>query len=63
MDLSYATSQEFSDVYDEKNHVVMFMPESSLNVMGGTMRLGSKTTFMYEYKFFKLKILYLWKNI
>ena len=38
-----ANSAEFDDG-DDKNHVVVFMPEISKTHMGGTMRLGSKPT-------------------
>ena len=38
-----ANSAEF-DNGDDKNHVVVFMPEISKTHMGGTMRLGSKPT-------------------
>ncbi|KAF5006768.1 hypothetical protein FDECE_6890 [Fusarium decemcellulare] len=38
-----ATSEEFDAVAEHR--VVIFMPESSKEVLGGTMRLGEKTTY------------------
>ena len=41
-----AISEEF--VGEKKGSlVVIFLPESSLTELGGTMRLGSKHTYMY----------------
>lgn len=43
MGVSDATSEEFQNE-KKGNNVVVFMPESSLTELGGTMRLGSKHT-------------------
>lgn len=37
-----ATSEELDD--NAKDLIVVFMPESSLETLGGTLRKGSKTT-------------------
>ncbi|RSM10975.1 CTP synthase [Fusarium oligoseptatum] len=52
-----ATSEEFDAV--AQHRVVIFMPESSKEVMGGTMRLGEKKTlFTPDSKWSKLRALY-----
>lgn len=43
MGITTAGSEEFSSDVKSEN-VVVFMPESSLTELGGTMRLGSKHT-------------------
>ncbi len=43
MGIKDATSEEF-DTTKKGTHVVIFLPESSLTELGGTMRLGSKHT-------------------
>lgn len=54
---SDATSEEFDAV--AKHRVVIFMPEGSKEVMGGTMRLGTKTTlFTPDSEWSKLRAMY-----
>ena len=42
LNIKEATSEELDD--NGKELVVVFMPESSLETLGGTLRKGSKTT-------------------
>ncbi|KAF9784185.1 CTP synthase ura7 [Fusarium sp. DS 682] len=57
MGLKDATSEEFSATAEHK--VVIFMPEGSKEKMGGTMRLGSRTThFKPGTEWSKLRALY-----
>ncbi|KAL7628191.1 CTP synthase ura7 [Parahypoxylon ruwenzoriense] len=52
-----ATSEEFDA--NAEHRVVIFMPEGSKEIMGGTMRLGTKTThFQPESEWSKLRALY-----
>lgn len=52
-----ATSEEFDAV--AKHRVVIFMPESSKEILGGTMRLGTKSTiFTAGSEWSKLRALY-----
>lgn len=44
MGISNATSEEFNNEKKSGTNVVIFMPESSITTLGGTMRLGSKHT-------------------
>jgi CTP synthase len=43
-----ANSREFAPTISEHDAAVIFMPEGDRNQMGGTMRLGSRRTFMKE---------------
>lgn len=52
-----ATSEEFNA--QGEHRVVIFMPEGSKEIMGGTMRLGSKTTYFQKgSEWSKLRSLY-----
>jgi len=44
MGIKDATSEEFNSEIKKGTNVVVFMPESSIVQLGGTMRLGSKHT-------------------
>lgn len=46
MGIKEATSEEFNVDHGKGKNVVVFMPESSIEQLGGTMRLGSKHTEM-----------------
>jgi len=47
--VEHATSSEFDDsVVGTEDEVVLFMPEGSTDQMGGTMRLGSRTSYLRE---------------
>jgi CTP synthase len=46
MGIKDATSEEFNGEHGKGQNVVVFMPESSIEQLGGTMRLGSKHTEM-----------------
>mmetsp|Transcript_26093 Transcript_26093/g.34259 ORF Transcript_26093/g.34259 Transcript_26093/m.34259 type:complete len:634 (+) Transcript_26093:47-1948(+) len=41
-----ANSAEFVSNLSEKDQAVIFMPEGDKNIMGGTMRLGARTTIL-----------------
>jgi CTP synthase len=43
---SLANSQEFFPELEGEDAAVIFMPEGDKNVMGGTMRLGARTTLI-----------------
>ena len=52
-------SAEFYPDIDEKNHVVVFMPEIDKETMGGSMRLGLRPTFFQnETEWSQIKKLY-----
>lgn len=44
--LAAATSREFDANVDDANAAVIFMPEGSKETMGGTMRLGARSTLL-----------------
>jgi len=41
-----AYSEEHADKFASKNHIIVLLPDTSLEVLGGTMRVGSKTTLI-----------------
>jgi len=41
-----AYSEEHADKFASKNHIIVLLPDTSLEVLGGTMRVGSKTTYI-----------------
>ena len=56
LDMPEATHEEFEDSADQK--VIIFMPEISKTMLGGTMRLGSRHTYIKDSESLASKIYY-----
>lgn len=41
-----AYSEEHFDKFASKNHIIKLLPDTSLQILGGTMRLGARTTYI-----------------
>lgn len=41
-----AYSEEHADKFESKNHIIVLLPDTSLEILGGTMRVGSKITYI-----------------
>lgn len=41
-----AYSQEHESIFSSNNYVITLLPESSAEILGGTMRLGAKKTII-----------------
>ncbi|EAS04002.1 CTP synthase (macronuclear) [Tetrahymena thermophila SB210] len=43
-----AYSEEHEDKFPSKNHIIKLLPDTSLDILGGTMRLGTKKTIISD---------------
>ncbi|EGR31470.1 hypothetical protein IMG5_108830 [Ichthyophthirius multifiliis] len=51
-----AQTEEFKNDYASENFVIKLLPDTSLNKLGGTMRLGKKKTNIYDHNSLAYKI-------